>query len=109
MSLDVLLGEVFSLSDANKKPGGSARRVWPLFVGLPLIVAVAVAAVLFSGGERSQPSGEEQPRQSAAEEEQPAKPGGEREEASQGGAGLGHPALGDADAPVVMIEYGDFQ
>jgi len=82
--------------------------VWPLFVGLPLMVAVAVAAVLFSGGERSQSSGQEQPRQSA-EEEQPAKPGGEREEASQGGAGLGHPALGDADAPVVMIEYGDFQ
>jgi hypothetical protein len=93
------------LSETNKKPGGSARQAWPLFVGLPLIVAVAVAAVLFSGGERSQPSGEEQPRQSAEEEQ----PGGEREKASQGGAGLEHPALGDPDAPVVMIEYGDFQ
>jgi hypothetical protein len=96
------------LSETNKKPGGSARRAWLLFVGLPLIVAVAVAAVLFSGGERSQPSGQEQPRQ-AAEEEQPGRPGGEQNEASRGGAGLGHPALGAPDAPVVMIEYGDFQ
>jgi protein-disulfide isomerase len=96
------------LSEANKKPGGSARRAWPLFVGLPLIVAVAVAAVLFSGGERSQPSRQEQPRQSA-EEEQPARPGGEQREASWGSSGLGHPALGDAGAPVVMIEYADFQ
>jgi hypothetical protein len=96
------------LSETNKKPGGSGKRAWPLFVGLPLIVAVAVVAVLFSGGERSQPSGQEQPSQSA-QEEQPAKPGGEREEASRGDAELGHPTLGDTDAPVVMIEYGDFQ
>ena len=96
------------MSETNKKPGGSAWRAWPLFVGLPLVVAVAVAAVLFSGGERSQPSEQEQPRQSA-EEEQPARPGGEQKEASRGGAGLEHPAQGDADAPVVMIEYGDFQ
>jgi hypothetical protein len=93
------------LSEMNKNSGGGAKRLWPLFVGLPLIIAVALAAVLLSG-ERSQPAGQEQPPQ-PAEEEQP--PGDRREEAAQNGAELGHPALGSTDAPVVMIEYGDFQ
>ncbi len=83
------------MPDTNK--GG---RAWPLFVGLPLILAAAIAAVLLSGGgedtQRAQPT-----------KERP--PGGERGEASRGSPELGHPALGRADAPVVMIEYGDFQ
>jgi hypothetical protein len=91
------------LSETNKKAGG-AKRAWPLLVGLPLILAVAVAAVLLSGGgERSQSPGQERP----AEGEQPA--GGGQEEAPREDVGLGHPSLGSADAPVVMIEYGDFQ
>ena len=101
------------MSETNKKAGG-AKWAWPLLVGLPLILAVAVAAVLLSGGgERSQPAGQGRP----AEGGQPA--GGRQEEAPQEGAPqevapqedaeLGHPSLGDADAPVVMIEYGDFQ
>jgi protein-disulfide isomerase len=78
------------------------KRAWPLFVGLPLILAIAVTAVLFAGGERP-PAQVQQPR--AAQEEPPS--GGEQ--ASQNGAELGHPSLGNAGAPVVMIEYGDFQ
>jgi hypothetical protein len=93
------------LSETNKEAGGGAKRAWPLLVGLPLILAVAVAAVLLSGGgERSQPTAQEQQPQP---EEQPSGSGGE--ETSGGGAELGHPSLGDAAAPVVMIEYGDFQ
>jgi protein-disulfide isomerase len=92
------------LAETNKIAGGGAKRLWPLFVGLPLILAIAVAAVLFAGGERPPAQGQ-QPR--AAQEERPS--GGEQERASQGGAELGHPSLGSADAPVVMIEYGDFQ
>ena len=80
------------MSETNKR---SAKRAWPLFVGLPLIVALAVAAVLLSG-ERPQPT---------AQRQQPA----EEEAASRGDTELGHPTLGDADAPVLMIEYGDFQ
>jgi hypothetical protein len=91
------------LSETNKNPGGGARRLWPLFVGLPLIAAVAVAAVLLSG-ESSQPAGQEQ---NPPSEGRQARPGGEQ--ASRGSAGLGHPSLGSEDAPVVMIEYGDFQ
>jgi hypothetical protein len=89
------------LSETNKNPGGGAGRLWPLFVGLSLIMAVAVAAVLLSG-ERSQPSGQNPPS-----EGRQARSGGEQ--ASRGGAELGHPSLGRKDAPVVMTEYGDFQ
>ena len=88
----------------NKNSGGGAKRLWPLFVGLPLIIAIAGAAVLLSG-DRSQPAGQEQPPQSAEEE----RPSADGEEASQSDAELEHPALGSTDAPVVMIEYGDFQ
>lgn len=71
-------------------------------MGLPLIVAVALAAVLFSGGQSSGPG--EGP---SGTEERAA--GSNRGEASESGPGLGTPALGSADAPVVMLEYGDFQ
>jgi len=91
------------LSETNKNPGGGARRLLPLFVGLPLILAVAFAAVLLSG-ERSQPAGQEQPPRSEGRQ----SPAG-REQASRGGAELGHPSLGREDAPVVMVEYGDYQ
>ena len=91
------------MSDTDKD-GRGAWRAWPLFVGLPLIVALAVAAVLFSGGgERSQSAAQE--RQAA--EEEPSEGGGQ--EAARGAADLGHPSLGSEDAPVVMIEYGDFR
>ncbi len=86
------------MSETSKNPGEGTRRLWPLFVGLPLILAVAVAAVLLSG-ERSQPAGQEQIPPSE----------GRQEQASRGGAELGHPSLGSEDAPVVMVEYGDFQ
>jgi len=92
------------LSETKKNQGGGARRLWPLFVGLPLILAVAVAAVLLSG-DRSQPTGQGQPPPSEGRQ---AGSGGE-ERAPQGGAELGHPSLGRKNAPVVMIEYGDFQ
>ena len=81
---------------SEKRAGGGARGAWPLFVGLPLIIAVAVAAVLLSG-ERPQPTAQE--RQAAEKEDR----------AASSGAEAGHPSQGAADAPVVMIEYGDFR
>ena len=88
-----------------KKEDRGVGRAWPLFVGLPFLVALAVAAVLLSG-ERPPPTTQEQ-RPQPAQEEQPT--GNGPEEAAQNGAKLGHPTLGDADAPVVMVEYGDFR
>ena len=70
-------------------------------MGLPLIGIVAVAAVLFSGGQSSEPG--EGPSDTAE------RAASSNEEASESGSGLGTPALGSADAPVVMLEYGDFQ
>ena len=87
---------------SEKRAGGDARGAWPLFVGLPLIVALAVAAVLLSG-ERPQPTAQERQQ----EQQQERQPAGNEDRAA--GAAAGHPSQGDADAPVVMIEYGDFR
>ena len=65
----------------------------------PLIMAMAVALLSGCAAQSSQPSGQE------PQAEQPSGSG--REEASR--SELGHPVLGDANAPVVMVEYGDFQ
>jgi hypothetical protein len=81
------------------------RRAWPLLFSLPLIVAL-VAASLLSGCEGSRPSAQEE-RQHA--ENQSTASGGDREQASRGGSELGHPVVGDPGAPVLMVEYGDFQ
>jgi len=102
------------LTDTNGNPGGEkgvrgTKRAWPLFVGLPLIILIAVAAVVFSGGEEGAPRSESG-RPPAGEEPagQPSQAGG-GQQASGGEKELGHPALGEAGAPVVMIEYGDYQ
>ena len=98
------------MTDTNGNPGKErgAKRAWPLFVGLPLIILIAVAAVAFSGGKEraSQPaSGQQSGEKGSAERPSQA----EKEQASGGKRELGHPALGEEDAPVVMIEYGDYQ
>ena len=96
------------MSKTSKSPGEAGRQAWPLLVLLLLVVSAVLTLLLFgcAAQRSSQPSGQE-PR--AEREAQPSKPGGDREEAPQGGAQLGRPSLGDADAPVVMVEYGDFQ
>jgi hypothetical protein len=68
-------------------------------VGVPLIALLAVAAILLSGGGDgpSQPAPDDRPRASGD------GGGGEKDPK------LGTPALGSADAPVVMTEYSDYQ
>ncbi len=93
------------MPETEKNIVAGARRARPPLVWLPLI-AVVLAASLLSGcaaqGARS--SGQEP---QAGRGEQTSNRGGEG--TSQRDAGLGHPELGDSDAPVVMVEYGDFQ
>ena len=86
------------MPETNGNIVGGAKRVWQfLLCWLPLAAAVVTASLLSGCAAQSpRPSGE-----------QTSKPG--REEASQGDAELGHPALGHPGAPVVMVEYGDFQ
>jgi protein-disulfide isomerase len=63
-------------------------------------MAMAVALLSGCAAKSSRPSGQK------PQAEQPSGSGG-GQEASR--SGLGHPVLGDVSAPVVMVEYGDFQ
>lgn len=80
------------------KAGGS-KRLWTLLIGLGLIAMLAggvVYLVGMGGGDSVNPAAESDGQLS-----------GQGSEAA--GAEIEHPSLGDADAPVVMIEYSDFQ
>ena len=91
----------------NENTAGGAERSCPFLFWLPLI-AVVVAASLLSGCAAQ--SSQQESRQSAEEqtrESQAGGSGGDGEQATR--SELGPPALGDAGAPVVMAEYGDFQ
>jgi hypothetical protein len=79
------------------------RPAWPLLAGLAL---VALLAGVSCGGAAAgqgvkKPTGDE--AQAAAERSQLET------EQPQSGANLGHPSLGGEDAPVVLIEYADYQ
>lgn len=78
-------------------------RYWPLFVGVPLIALLAVAAIVLSGGGGGTPP-------PPASDDRPQSSGDGGGEGGTGGrADLGTPTLGSADAPVVMTEYSDYQ
>jgi protein-disulfide isomerase len=105
------------LSETNKNTVGVTERSWSLLFWLPLIAA-ALLLLCGCAAQSSQPSGQEpqagregqaSEQESEQTSEKTGKPAGERGEASQRDAALGHPSLGDADAPVVMVEYADFQ
>ena len=102
------------MSETNKNTVGGTERSWSLLFWLPMIAA-ALLLLCGCAAQSSQPSSGQEPqagREGQASEqtsEQTGKPAGERGQASQRDAALGHPSLGDADAPVVMVEYADFQ
>ena len=101
------------MSETNKNTVGATERSWSLLFWLPLIAA-ALLLLCGCAAQSSQPSGQEPQagREGQASEqtsEQTGKPAGDSREAPQRDSALGHPGLGDADAPVVMVEYADFQ
>ena len=109
------------MSETNKNTVGGTERSWSLLFWLPLIAA-ALLLLCGCAAQSSQPSGQEPQagREGQASEqtsgqasgqtsEKTGKPAGDGREAPQRDAALGHPGLGDADAPVVMVEYADFQ
>jgi hypothetical protein len=75
---------------------------WPLLAGLVLIVLLATVSCGGAAGEQRAKESAEDERafvgRSQAETEEP-----------QAEAALGHPSLGDEDAPVVITEYADYQ
>ena len=98
------------MSDANKNAG--TARFWSPVVRPPLVLAVALmlALVLAGCGTGSQSGNSDQGRtdgdEASALREEPAETTGH----TSGNDGeLGTPALGDPGAPVVMVEYSDYQ
>jgi protein-disulfide isomerase len=72
-----------------------------------LILAALVAAVSAGCGGSSQTPDDQQASKTTGSPEQKAQGTGSPERSA--GGRLGHPALGAADAPVVLIEYSDYQ
>jgi protein-disulfide isomerase len=88
------------LPETHRVTVRGAERSWPLW----LLIATAV---LLLSGCAAQSSQQEppQPTKEQAREPQTGGSGSVDEVAYR----LGSPALGDLGAPVVMVEYGDFQ
>src|SRR5688572_630787 len=80
---------------------------------LALLILAALVATLLAGcggagsGGSSQALEEEHASRSAGSSEQETEAKGGSRQAP--GGRLGHPALGDTDAPVVLTEYSDYQ
>ena len=95
------------MSTTNRVSARNAGRSWPLLFWLPLLM---IGPLLLAGC-ASQSSSQQEPQQPAEEQTRDTQTnasGGDRSaEASRGE--LGPPTLGDPDAQVVMVEYGDFQ
>ena len=97
-----------SLPNDTRNPAGKGPR--SLVTALPQVLLLAVFILLVAGcaqaqspssAEKEQPS--KQPRDQGAEKQVAEK---KSEPASDK---LEHPALGEKDAPVVMVEYSDYQ
>jgi hypothetical protein len=84
-------------------PLKETRATWPLLAGLVLIVLLAAISC---GG----PAGEQRAKENAEDEQASVERSQAQTEEPQGaGAGLGHPSLGEEEAPVVITEYADYQ
>jgi protein-disulfide isomerase len=79
------------------------RATWPLLAALVLIVLLA--AVSCGGAASEQRAKETAENEQASAERSQAETG----EPQGAGARLGHPSLGEEDAPVVITEYADYQ
>ena len=88
-----------SVTGGGDERGRGIGRLWPLFVGVPLIALLAVGAIVLSGG-----GGEDPPASPGDRPQTQKEPAGEGRTAK-----LGTPTLGSADAPVVLTEYSDYQ
>jgi hypothetical protein len=79
----------------EEKKSVGKRWVYPLLAGLALLVLATVSC----GG--------------AAGEQRAEEPSGEESQAGSGGeqaaVDLGHPSMGDENAPIVLTEYADYQ
>ncbi|HZY56947.1 MAG TPA: hypothetical protein VFE09_04005 [Rubrobacteraceae bacterium] len=87
----------------NGRFKGKKRASWPLLVGLALVTLLAAVSCGGAAGEqRAEEPVEDEPQtpvdRAQVETKEP-----------QAGADLGHPSLGQKNAPVLTIEYADYQ
>ena len=84
-------------------PFKETRATWPLLAGLVLIVLLATTSC---GGA----AGEQRAKETAEDEQASVERSQAQTEEPQGaGAGLGHPSLGEEEAPVDITEYAHYQ
>jgi protein-disulfide isomerase len=74
-----------------------------LLILAALMATILVGCAAGSGGSSQQSAERQAPKEKADSSEQKA------EDPGSSGEQLGHPALGSADAPVVMTEFSDYQ
>ena len=89
--------------------GRSKRRraVRPLLASLGLVALLAIIPACGGGGAGSQRAEEEPAKEEAQATVQKSEVASE--ETGEADMDLRNPSLGDEDAPVVMIEYADYQ
>jgi hypothetical protein len=85
----------------NKK-----KPTWALLVGLALVALLAGVATVSCGGAVGKHGAEESPGDGTQVTVEKTQTGAQE---AQAGVGLGHPSLGEKDAPVLMIEHSDYQ
>ena len=85
----------------NKK-----KPTWALLVGLALVALLAGVATVSCGGAVGKQGAEESPGDGTQATVEKTQTGAQE---AQVGADLGHPSLGEKDAPVLMIEHSDYQ
>ena len=79
------------------------RGAFALLILAALTATILIGCAAGSGGSSQQSAEQQAPKEKADSSEQKAEGPG------SSGKQLGHPALGSADAPVVMTEFSDYQ
>ena len=79
------------------------RPAWPLFAGITLLALFVAVSCGGTTGKQSTKDTADNERGSVDKLQVGTK------EPQEAGQDLGHPSLGEEDAPVVMTEYADFQ
>ena len=97
---EVSLGKKESLTETGCSK--QTRTTWPLLAALVLIVLVVAVSC---GGAAN----EQRAKETAQDEQASVERSQVETEESQAGVALGHPSLGEDEAPVVITEYADYQ
>jgi protein-disulfide isomerase len=79
-----------------------ARGAFTLLILAALAATILIGCDAGSGGSSQQSAERQAPKKADSSEQKAEGPGPSGEQ-------LGHPALGSADAPVVMTEFSDYQ